>query len=211
LLSILTEIELSEDEIEKFAAILSFCEDYEKLPSYIYQLLLISKKGQRRMILRKVLKFLDRCFDIVSSDVKMAEIFYINTGTIIVHFIFACTQDFSLGNELINIFKLQKMTSISGLIFMIGIVKIHKFMIYCLELLKTEILECVEDKFSVIQWSVHHRYSSISVTIKKILSCIHFGWDDVVSGLLKLAYSLMENDSGNEIGTAILLDIFNVF
>lgn len=214
LLSILTEIDLSLVEIEKFVNLIELSSEVDQLPSFVYHLLLLSKKGHKNIIIHKILTHMDKMHECLyrEKNEKIFKNYSLNLGTVISHFTFACTQDISLGSALLSLLKEESFLGISGISFALALSKIHRFDISVVEFLKHEILECLEGKLNSFNLSgvTSDVEQNLPLVLSQITECTSIGCDDVVSGLLKLGFLLLDISTSKEVGIQVLFEIFKV-
>ncbi|RIA87302.1 FANCI solenoid 2-domain-containing protein [Glomus cerebriforme] len=190
--------------------------DINGVPPLIYQMLLLSRKGQKRLILRGITEFFNRLDDEThdnqdggrehyNSDdsLSFSQLSHME-GTVIIHICFAITQDQELGNEFMKFIKSAKTSFLKpfSVACLLSIARIHRFEDQALDFLKLSILTAFKDmeKLEKAKW-----ISRSKVDVSKIISSLplvelfqniiqktSFGWDQVTQSLVQLGIILMD-------------------
>ncbi|OBZ87914.1 Fanconi anemia group I [Choanephora cucurbitarum] len=192
--SALNDMELSKNQLE---AVLNYMLkklsdiESEEVPPFIYQLLLISRKGYKRLILNGILNFFNQESENETSQIE---------STVMLHLSFALKQDQELGNELIKMIKANKSSQLEvfNIACLLTAARIHRLQDPIFDLFKTNITSVYRDneKLERCYWILD--YSSIEadklgqvlleVTEKSATS----GWDQVIQSLTQLSFILVD-------------------
>ncbi|PKC11484.1 hypothetical protein RhiirA5_354118 [Rhizophagus irregularis] len=191
--------------------------DINGVPPLIYQMLLLSRKGQKRLILQGITEFFNRLDDEINCNQDDDTNEYKNNnsvdklsfsqlshmeGTVIIHICFAITQDQELGNEFIKYMKSGKTSSLKSfsIACLLSIARIHRFEDQALDFLKTSILTVFKDmeKLEKTKWITKVDISEIISSLplidlfQNIIRKTSFGWDQVTQSLVQLGIILMD-------------------
>ncbi|CAC5388853.1 FANCI [Mytilus coruscus] len=146
--------------------------DLQDLPALIYQLLLLSTKGHKRLVIEGIINFYveqdkqqhgrseNELSEDLMSDETDIEVLRHTEGTIILHISFAVKQDQELGREFIKLLKSNQMRSAAQVLspfnfaLALCLARIHRFEDQIYDLIKTMILKSFKDgeKQSSSQW-----------------------------------------------------------
>nr|CAG8445597.1 6189_t:CDS:10 [Entrophospora candida] len=160
----LRDIQMSDNELELVInKILRQFDSTEinELPLLIFQLLLLSRKGHKNLVLKGISEY----FSALDEEIKeshnqndekqnnsMDSISYtqlnIMEGTIIIHINFAITQDQELGNEFLRYMKSGKASLLTpfNLCCLLSMARIHRFQDLVFDYLKSSIMAVYKDK-----------------------------------------------------------------
>ncbi|RUS92134.1 hypothetical protein EGW08_000158, partial [Elysia chlorotica] len=212
------DIPLSQDElkflIQKILRLFPELELADQ-PAVVFQLLVLSGKGNKRLVLEGLCKFYTGQDDanrgrsiMVDSEDLMSDNLDLRTlrqieGTVILHVTQAFNQDQELGSELLKHFKTlqlidpKKVVGPFNLCLLLSISQIHHFEEKVFEFVKASILKCLndEDKCSKSLWA-RECYPQTIKTEHLVLEAVEhstFDWDHVIQGLVKLGFSLMDS------------------
>ncbi|XP_077992604.1 Fanconi anemia group I protein-like [Glandiceps talaboti] len=186
--------------------------DLQELPPLVYQLLLLSTKGHKKLVLEGISSFFndqdtqckqqnqdnDEELTTVSSDqLRHME------GTIILHITFTIKQDQELGREFIKYLKAGQQGSSAkiltqfNLALALSIARIHRFEESIFDFLKSSVLKSFKDadKKKSSKWTEELVPESFSVE-SSVLDTVQnslYGWDHVTQGLVQLGFVLMDS------------------
>ncbi|KAK3789845.1 hypothetical protein RRG08_055131 [Elysia crispata] len=212
------DIPLSQDELKfLIQKILRLFPELElaNQPAVVFQLLVLSGKGNKKLVLEGLCKFYTGQDDanrgrsiMVDSEDLMSDALDLRTlrqieGTAILHITQAFNQDQELGSELLKHFKNiqlidpKKVIGPFNLCLLLSISQIHHFEEKIFEFVKATILKCLndEDKCSKSLWA-RECYPQTIKTEQLVLEAVEhstFDWDHVIQGLVKLGFSLMDS------------------
>ncbi|CAG5131997.1 unnamed protein product [Candidula unifasciata] len=212
------EIDISLEElrfvIEKIVRMFSEI-DLPDQPALVFQLLRLSAKGHKRLVLESICKFYTAKDDanrgnavMIDSADLMSDATCLTTlrqieGTVILHITQAVKQDQELGKELIKYLKIQQQASSSKVVspfnlsLLLSVSQLHHFEEQILEFLKSSVVKSFKDEERQKQslW-VRECYPCGVKTENLVLEAVEhstFDWDHVVQGLVKLGFGLMDS------------------
>ncbi|XP_004577990.2 Fanconi anemia group I protein [Ochotona princeps] len=184
----------------------------QEIPALVYQLLVVSSKGNRKNVLERIIAFFneldkkhseeqsgDKLLDLVimpSNELRYVE------GTIILHIVFAIKLDCELGRELLKHLKAGQQGVSSNLCpfsiaLLLSLARIQRFEEQVFDLLKTSVIKSFKD-LQLLQGSkflqnlVPHRTCVSAMILEVINHSVHC-WDHVTQGLVDLGFILMDS------------------
>ncbi|CAG8517853.1 10924_t:CDS:10, partial [Gigaspora rosea] len=190
--------------------------DMDGIPPLIYQLLLLSRKGHKRLILRGISEHFNSLDeevtedqeqnsderDVSSNSLSFAQLSHME-GTVIIHICFAITQDQELGNEFMKYVKMSKTALFTpfNISCLLSIARILRFKDQTLDFLKSSIMSAFKDreKLEKAKWISHVDSSRIissapiSEIFRKIIRKTSFGWDQVTQSLVQLGVFILDS------------------
>ncbi|CAO3673883.1 unnamed protein product [Umbelopsis ramanniana] len=181
--------------------------ELNELPPLAYQLFLLSRKGEKQLIITKICShFQDAEEQYIPTPAKrvnkQAVDFNRVEGTIIVHMCFAIKQDQDLGSEFLKYIKRNKIRALTPftLACMLSMARIHRFEDTVLELLKSTIASVYKDaeKLEQYPWLKDAEQLGLyKVSIKDMMNTViektTSGWDQVTQSLVQLAVLLLDS------------------
>ncbi|GAA5807873.1 hypothetical protein MFLAVUS_001253 [Mucor flavus] len=195
--SALNEMELSNSQLENIIKhmIRKLADlEMEEVPPFIYQLLLISRKGYKRVILSGILDY----FNSNTIDSSME-------GTVMLHISFAIKQDKDLGNELVKLIKNDKSSQLQvfNVACLLSAARIHRLQDTIFDLFKTSIISIYKDKEKSDRALWIAGYCSLdaekySQALLDVVEKSALGWDQVIQSLAQLALILIDTASNND-------------
>ncbi|XP_078310521.1 Fanconi anemia group I protein-like isoform X2 [Crassostrea virginica] len=184
------------------------------LPSLVYQLLLLSTKGHKKLVIDGVTKYFTEqdakhkdhdpnefSEDLLEGDSTSVETLRQIEGTVILHINFAISMDQDLGREFIKFLKgnqadSSKVLAPFVLALSLSLSRIHRFEGQIFDLLKATIIKSFKDSDKQKQSSwVREIFPEPCEVQDNVLSTIQnskHGWDHVVQGLVQLGFGLMD-------------------
>ncbi|CAH3026008.1 unnamed protein product [Porites evermanni] len=184
--------------------------DFQELPPLVYQLLLLSTKGHKQLVLEGVTSFFNNLDETCRKENKedSSEVQTMSKdqlrhmeGTVVLHITFAVKQDQDLGKEFIKYLKAHQ--SCPGVVLTpfnialaLSIAQIHRFEEMIFDFLKSAVLKSFKDEERRKQskWVRENIPASSSVQ-DQVLETVQnslFGWDHVTQGLVQLGFTLMD-------------------
>ncbi|KXJ09897.1 Fanconi anemia group I protein-like [Exaiptasia diaphana] len=186
--------------------------DLQELPPLVYQLLLLSTKGHKGLVLQGVMSFFndqdetcrkqenedtdDSVHSISKEQLRHME------GTIILHITFAIKQDQNLGKELIKYLKASqsspgKILTPFTVALALSVGQIHRFEEMIFDILKSSILRSFKDgerrrQSKWIKENVPECFKVQEYILETVQNSL-FGWDHVTQGLVNLGFLLMDS------------------
>ncbi|KAG8177343.1 hypothetical protein JTE90_020983 [Oedothorax gibbosus] len=217
LISAIKDIDLSDDELKLVSeSVLKSLPDVEliELPSFVYQLLLLSSKGQRQQILQGVVAHFikqDQRFqgksdsdqgseDLIENDTG-EDLYRQTEGTVILMISVSSRHDQNIGKEFATLLKkVQHKTEIvlSPFSFAtaLSLSKIHSNKDDIFESLKKSLTAAyqLKAKKSNSLWMRDMITASPEILelVKEVIRSSQFGWDHVCQGLVKFGFSAID-------------------
>lgn len=213
LAAIFRDIPMTPDElrfvIEKIIRAMKDLE-IQELPPLVYQLLLLSTKGHKQLVLEGVTSFfskLDKTCNLEGTDdssevetVSKEQLRHME-GTVILHVTFAVKQDQELGKEFVKYLKTCQTTPGSiltpfNIALVLSIAQIHRFEETIFEFLKSAVLRSFKDEerrkqSKWVRESIPACFSVQEQVLETVRNSL-FGWDHVTQGLVQLGFTLMD-------------------
>ncbi|KAI8988264.1 FANCI solenoid 2-domain-containing protein [Mycotypha africana] len=193
--SALNDMELSDNQLQLVVKymIRKLSEvDLEEVPPFIWQLLLISRKGYKSLVLNGILDF----FNVVTKDKDTSRV----EGTVMLHISFALKQDQELGNELIKLMKndKSKQLQVFNVACLLTAARIHRLQDAVFDLLKSSIISAYKDndKLHKNHWIAKYTKMEEDAFCKVLLDVTDksasAGWDQIIQSLTQLAILLID-------------------
>ncbi|XP_064629898.1 Fanconi anemia group I protein-like [Lineus longissimus] len=185
--------------------------DFEELPPLVFQLLLLSTKGHRQLVLDGIISFFNteeeknkgkevnvESMDLWETDNSMEQIRQ-TEGTIILHITFAAKQDQEITKEFLKSLKASQQSCVNKILspFSLALIlSLGRFDEQLFEFLKTTVLKCYKEREKYNDsWWVREMYPDKMDVAKTVLETVKnstFGWDHVTQGLVQLGFLLMD-------------------
>nr|XP_056721814.1 Fanconi anemia group I protein [Euleptes europaea] len=189
--------------------------DLQEIPPLVYQLLLLSAKGNKKNILEGIIGFFNQVdqkqkeeqrdsesVDLEEATVPVDQLRHVE-GTVILHIVLAVSLDLELGKELLKFLKSEqhrdpgKALCPFSVTILLSVARIHRFQEQVFDFLKTSIMKCFKDLQFVqgskfLQDLAPLRYS-VSATVLEVVANSVFGWDHVTQGLVDLGFILLDS------------------
>ncbi|XP_070540770.1 Fanconi anemia group I protein-like [Ptychodera flava] len=187
--------------------------ELQELPPLVYQLLLLSTKGHKRLVLEGISSFFNEQDNICreqNKDQRDDDLSTVSSeqlrhmeGTIILHITFAIKQDQELGREFIKYLKAGQQGSSAKILtpfnvaLALSIARIHRFEESIFDFLRASIIKSFKDaeKKKSSKWTEELVPESFIVK-NQILETVQnslYGWDHVTQGLVQLGFTLMDS------------------
>ncbi|XP_015926177.2 Fanconi anemia group I protein [Parasteatoda tepidariorum] len=232
LTSVLKDIELSDDELklvsEKLLQLLPTVE-LNNLPSFVYQLLLFSSKGNRQQIFQNVSSYFIKKDDELihkSDDERNSEdlidnddeVVYRQTeGTVILMISDSSKHDQTICKEFCALLKkIQHQTGIMFLPFIfacsLSLSKSVSGKDEIFDVLKKSLLSAydLKKKKKISHWLREMVPNNVDMLalIKETIKCGRYGWDHICQGLVKFGFSVIDTFGPRYVlgGTAVKTD-----
>ncbi|KAL9554015.1 hypothetical protein MBANPS3_002999 [Mucor bainieri] len=187
--STLNDIELTNKQLEtalncmikKLADI-----EIEEVPPYTWQLLLISRKGFKKLVLTGILNFFNQ-----STKENLSRV----EGTVMLHISFALKQDQELGSELVKIIKSDKANQLElfNVACLLTAARIHRLQDTIFDLFKASIVSIYKDSdrldkcYWISEFSPMDAAEYGQVFLDVVETSATAGWDQVIQSLTQLA------------------------
>ncbi|XP_075996849.1 Fanconi anemia group I protein [Genypterus blacodes] len=183
--------------------------DLQEIPPLIYQLLLLSAKGCKKLVLDGITGYFKEQDLLQEQEQKDGESMELEVesvpqdqlrhveGTAILHIVFAIRLDHELGREFLKSFK----TSYGDLCpfsvaLLLSVARIQRYEEQVFELLKGAIIKSFKDEQlqqgSKFLQELLPRHCSVAQMILETVKNSVFGWDHVTQGLVHLGFFLMD-------------------
>ncbi|CAO0793414.1 unnamed protein product [Mucor circinelloides] len=187
--STLNDIELTNKQLEtaltcmikKLADI-----EIEEVPPFTWQLLLISRKGFKKLVLTGILNFFNQT---TKENISRVE------GTVMLHISFALKQDQELGTELVKIVKSDKANQLElfNVACLLTAARIHRLQDTIFDLFKASIVSVYKDsdKLDKCYWISEFspldasKYGQVFLDVVETSATA--GWDQVIQSMTQLA------------------------
>ncbi|KAI8381247.1 FANCI solenoid 4-domain-containing protein [Radiomyces spectabilis] len=169
--------------------------DVEEIPPVIYQLLLLTRKGHKRMILAELCGYFNRIAKTNTNNPAFSRM----EGTVMLHISFAIKQDQDLGQELVKYMKSNKMHLMEtfNLACLLSAARIHRLEDTIFDLIKSNIVAIYKDTEKVQKCAWITEFCHVDGTrVRQILLDIvdksASGWDQVIQSITQLGMILID-------------------
>ncbi|XP_074862883.1 Fanconi anemia group I protein [Carettochelys insculpta] len=189
--------------------------DLQEIPPLVYQLLLLSTKGSKKIVLEGIITFFNQLdkrqkeeqripesVDLEAATVPLDQLRHVE-GTVILHIISVINLDQGLGRELIKLLKTEQQWDHGKTLCPFSVALVlsvsikHRFEEQVFDFLKMSIVRSYKElqflqgsKF--LQDLFPQQYDVASI-ILEVVENSAFGWDHVTEGLVDLGFTLMES------------------
>ncbi|KAF7730861.1 hypothetical protein EC973_001379 [Apophysomyces ossiformis] len=208
LASVFNEIELTVRQMEPVVKrMLRQLEDlgYEEIPPFVYQLLLLSRKGYKQQIIAGICEHFNKLSksskDHSASRGQME-------GTVMIHLIFSIKQDQELGSELLKYMRSDKthLFETFNMACLLSAARIHRLEEVIFDLLKKSIVSIYKetDKLRKCAWVADFariNHECVEKVLMDIVEKSASGWDQIIQSITQLAMLLI--DTANSQGSAL--------
>ncbi|XP_055955282.1 Fanconi anemia group I protein [Patella vulgata] len=186
----------------------------QDLPALVYQLLLLAKRGHKRLVIEGVTSFyIDKdtvcrnqiseiTEDLMSEECDTETLRY-TEGTVILHIVFSVKQDQELGREFIRYLKNTllvhpvKVLAPFNLALALSVARIHRLQDQLYDFIKSTILKSFKDKDKEnnSKWIRELVPDTVDITsyVLETVDNSKYGWDHVLQGLVQLGFTLMDS------------------
>uniref|UniRef100_A0A3Q3XBG5 Uncharacterized protein n=1 Tax=Mola mola TaxID=94237 RepID=A0A3Q3XBG5_MOLML len=178
--------------------------DLQEIPPLVYQLLLLSAKGCKKLVLDGIISYFkeqdvrqeEESLDLEVQSIPQDELRHVE-GTIILHMVFAIRLDHELGREYLKNFK----TSYGDLCpfsiaLLLSVARIQRYEEQVFDLLKGAIIKNFKDEqlqqASKFLQELLLGHCSVAQMVLDTVKNSVFGWDHVTQGLVQLGFFLMD-------------------
>uniref|UniRef100_A0A673BWW0 FA complementation group I n=1 Tax=Sphaeramia orbicularis TaxID=375764 RepID=A0A673BWW0_9TELE len=182
--------------------------DLQEIPPLVYQLLLLSAKGCKKLVLDGIISYFKEQdlsqeeeqkhgdLDLEVQSIPQDQLRHVE-GTVILHIVFAIRLDHELGREFLKSFK----TSHGDLCpfsvaLLLSVARIQRYEEQVFDLLKGAIIKSYKDELlqqgsKFLQDLIPGHCSVAQMLIDTVKNSV-FGWDHVTQGLVQLGFYLMD-------------------
>ncbi|XP_036398034.1 Fanconi anemia group I protein [Megalops cyprinoides] len=216
LTSMFRDVPLSKEELQFVVEkVLRMCSelDLQEIPPLAYQLLLLSAKGCKKIILEGLVSFFNELdqrqtdkekhsdgadVEVEMQSVPQDQLRHVE-GTTILHVAFAVQLDHELGRELLKSLKECQEGGLCpfSIALLLSVARIQRYKEQAFELLKTAVMRSLRDKQmrcgSMFVQGLLPQGRGVSHMILDTVRNSAFGWDHVTQGLVQLGFILMDS------------------
>ncbi|KAI9263424.1 FANCI solenoid 4-domain-containing protein [Phascolomyces articulosus] len=199
--SVFNEMELSTVQLQKVCKrmVKQLAElDVEETPPFIYQLLLLSRKGMKREIITSICHHFIVLKEYATDNVDVPS-FRRMEGTVMLHMSFAIKQDQDLGKELIKYVKNDKSHALETfpIACLLSAARIHRLEDMIFDLLRSTVISIYKDNEKLKQCGWISKFSRIDgnrlqQVMMEIVKNSEHGWDQIIQPLTQLAMLLID-------------------
>ncbi|TRY87249.1 hypothetical protein DNTS_031752 [Danionella cerebrum] len=185
--------------------------DLQEIPPLVYQLLLLSAKGCKKLVLDGIINYFKKQDQLQKEEQRNAESEDMEVqsipqdqlrhveGTVILHIVFAIRLDHELGREFFKSLKVAQSEPLCpfSIALLLSIARIQRYEEQVFEFLKGAILKNFKDdqiqQSSKFLQELLPRLNSVSDMSLDTVKNSVFGWDHVTHGLVHLGFILMDS------------------
>ncbi|XP_073669367.1 Fanconi anemia group I protein isoform X2 [Paramisgurnus dabryanus] len=185
--------------------------DLQEIPPLVYQLLLLSSKGCKKLVLDGVINYFKKQDQLQKEEQKNGESEDVEVqtipqdqlrhveGTVILHIVFAVRLDHELGREFFKSLKASQSDPLCpfSIALLLSVARIQRYEEQVFEFLKVAITKNFKDdqiqQSSKFLQDLLPQCNSVSDMILDTVKNSVFGWDHVTQGLVQLGFMLMDS------------------
>uniref|UniRef100_A0A672NW62 Fanconi anemia group I protein-like n=1 Tax=Sinocyclocheilus grahami TaxID=75366 RepID=A0A672NW62_SINGR len=180
--------------------------DLQEIPPLIYQLLLLSAKGCKKLVLEGIISYFKKQDQLQKEESEDVEVQTIPQdqlrhveGTVILHIVFAIRLDHELSREFLKNLKMAHSDPLCpfSIALLLSVARIQRYEEQVFEFLKGTITKNFKDDqiqhSSKFLQELLPQCNSISNMILDTVKNSVFGWDHVTQGLVQLGFILMDS------------------
>uniref|UniRef100_A0A671PU49 Fanconi anemia group I protein-like n=1 Tax=Sinocyclocheilus anshuiensis TaxID=1608454 RepID=A0A671PU49_9TELE len=180
--------------------------DLQEIPPLVYQLLLLSAKGCKKLVLEGIISYFKKQDQLQKEESEDVEVQTIPQdqlrhveGTVILHIVFAIRLDHELGREFLKNLKAAQSDPLCpfSIALLLSVARIQRYEEQVFEFLKGTITKNFKDDqiqhSSKFLQELLPQCNSISNMILDTVKNSVFGWDHVTQGLVQLGFILMDS------------------
>uniref|UniRef100_A0A671PQZ9 Fanconi anemia group I protein-like n=1 Tax=Sinocyclocheilus anshuiensis TaxID=1608454 RepID=A0A671PQZ9_9TELE len=184
--------------------------DLQEIPPLVYQLLLLSAKGCKKLVLEGIISYFKKQDqlqkeeqrngdeDVEVQTIPQDQLRHVE-GTVILHIVFAIRLDHELGREFLKNLKAAQSDPLCpfSIALLLSVARIQRYEEQVFEFLKGTITKNFKDDqiqhSSKFLQELLPQCNSISNMILDTVKNSVFGWDHVTQGLVQLGFILMDS------------------
>ncbi|XP_066558133.1 Fanconi anemia group I protein [Amia ocellicauda] len=189
--------------------------DLQEIPPLVYQLLLLSAKGCKKLVLEGITSYFNEqdqqqreeqkdteSMDVEVVSVPQDQLRHVE-GTVILHIVFAIRLDHELGRELLKYLKAGQQGEVGRVLcpfsiaLLLSVARIQRYEEQAFDFLKVAIVKSFRDvqvqQGSRFVQDLLTRRPCVSQMILETVKNSVFGWDHVTQGLVQLGFILMDS------------------
>ncbi|XP_039521915.1 Fanconi anemia group I protein isoform X3 [Pimephales promelas] len=185
--------------------------DLQEIPPLVYQLLLLSAKGCKKLVLEGIISYFKKQDQLQKEEQRNAENEDVEVqtipqdqlrhveGTVILHIVFAIRLDHELGREFFKNLKVAQSDPLCpfSIALLLSVARIQRYEEQVYEFLKGAITKNFKDDqiqhSSKFLQELLPQCNSVSDMILDTVKNSVFGWDHVTQGLVQLGFILMDS------------------
>ncbi|XP_016318254.1 Fanconi anemia group I protein-like isoform X4 [Sinocyclocheilus anshuiensis] len=185
--------------------------DLQEIPPLVYQLLLLSAKGCKKLVLEGIISYFKKQDQLQKEEQRNGESEDVEVqtipqdqlrhveGTVILHIVFAIRLDHELGREFLKNLKAAQSDPLCpfSIALLLSVARIQRYEEQVFEFLKGTITKNFKDDqiqhSSKFLQELLPQCNSISNMILDTVKNSVFGWDHVTQGLVQLGFILMDS------------------
>ncbi|XP_073687572.1 Fanconi anemia group I protein isoform X2 [Garra rufa] len=185
--------------------------DLQEIPPLVYQLLLLSAKGGKKLVLEGIINYFKKQDQLQKDEQRNAENEDVEVqtipqdqlrhveGTVILHIVFAIRLDHELGREFFKSLKAAQSDPLCpfSVALLLSVARIQRYEEQVFEFLKCAITKNFKDDqiqhSSKFLQELLPQCNSVSSMILDTVKNSVFGWDHVTQGLVQLGFILMDS------------------
>ncbi|XP_057185886.1 Fanconi anemia group I protein isoform X2 [Triplophysa rosa] len=185
--------------------------DLQEIPPLVYQLLLLSSKGCKKLVLDGIINYFKKQDQLQKEEQKKGESEDVEVqtipqdqlrhveGTVILHVVFAIRLDHELGREFLKSLKASQSDPLCpfSIALLLSVSRIQRYEEQVFEFLKGAITKNFKDdqiqQSSKFLQDLLPQCNSVSDMILDTVKNSVFGWDHVTQGLVQLGFMLMDS------------------
>ncbi|XP_048014628.1 Fanconi anemia group I protein [Megalobrama amblycephala] len=185
--------------------------DLQEIPPLVYQLLLLSAKGCKKLVLEGIISYFKKQDQLQKEEQRNAESEDVEVqtipqdqlrhveGTVILHIVFAVRLDHELGREFFKNLKVAQSDPLCpfSIALLLSVARIQRYEEQVFEFLKSAITKNFKDDqiqhSSKFLQELLPQCNSVSNMILDTVKNSVFGWDHVTQGLVQLGFILMDS------------------
>ncbi|KAG0167084.1 hypothetical protein DFQ28_006686 [Apophysomyces sp. BC1034] len=170
--------------------------DFEEIPPFVYQILLMSRKGHKQQILAGICEHFNKLSKFSKEHTAPRSRM---EGTVMIHILFSIKQDQELGSELLKYMRSDKthLFETFNLACLLSAARIHRLENTVFDLLKKSIMSIYKDadKLRKCTWVAEFSkmdHGCVEQVLMDIAEKSASGWDQVIQSLTQLAMILID-------------------
>uniref|UniRef100_A0A9J7XSE0 FA complementation group I n=1 Tax=Cyprinus carpio carpio TaxID=630221 RepID=A0A9J7XSE0_CYPCA len=180
--------------------------DLQEIPPLVYQLLLLSAKGCKKLVLEGIISYFKKQDQLQKEESEDVEVQTIPQdqlrhveGTVILHIVFAIRLDHELGREFFKNLKMAHSDPLCpfSIALLLSVARIQRYEEQVFEFLKGAVTKNFKDDqiqhSSKFLQELLPQCNSISDMILDTVKNSVFGWDHVTQGLVQLGFILLDS------------------
>uniref|UniRef100_A0AAR2JNE5 FA complementation group I n=1 Tax=Pygocentrus nattereri TaxID=42514 RepID=A0AAR2JNE5_PYGNA len=180
--------------------------DLQEIPPLVYQLLLLSAKGCKKLVLQGIIEYFreqdvrqkEESMDVEVQTIPQDQLRHVE-GTTILHIVFAFRLDHELGREFLKSLKVSQGQPLCpfSIALLLSVARIQRYEEQVFEFLKGAVMknfkdEQVQQGSKLLQDLLPPCHSASQMILDTVKNSV-FGWDHVTQSLVQLGFILMDS------------------